>query len=281
MKKPLILYHANCPDGFSAAWAAWKKFGKRAEYYPVSPNELPPILPKKREVYLLDHCYITPSLLKLRMANERVTVVDHHTTNASHIRHATEHVFDVKHSGAFLAWHYFHPKKKVPALIAYIEDGDLWRFKLQKAKMLLAYVYARPFAFKEYDMLARGMESARERKRFIELGKALEEYNQILVMEAVARAELVQFGKYKALAVNSSSKRFHSEIGQALREKRPPLGIVWRVERGMLYVSLRTNEGADAGKLAAQFPGGGGHPRAAGFTIPFKNVFPWKVLESR
>src|SRR3989338_9515798 len=33
--KTAILYHANCPDGFGGAYAAWKKFGDSAEYIPV------------------------------------------------------------------------------------------------------------------------------------------------------------------------------------------------------------------------------------------------------
>lgn len=281
MKKPVILYHANCPDGFGAAFAAWKKFGNKADYYPIAPNKLPPAPLRQREIYLLDNCYLTPALLKLRIANERVTVIDHHATNAPHIQHASEHIFDAKHSGAFLAWQYFHPKKKVPLLIRYLEDGDLWRFKLPQAKALLPYVYSRPFDFREYDVLLKRMESARERKYFITLGKTLADYDAILVEEAVDRAELVQFGKYQALAVNSAAKRHHSEVGNALVKARPPVGIVWRIERGMIEVSLRSDGSVDAGKLAAQFPGGGGHPKAAGFTAPLSKGFPWRMLESR
>ena len=28
----MVLYHDNCPDGFTAAWAVWKALGDRAEY---------------------------------------------------------------------------------------------------------------------------------------------------------------------------------------------------------------------------------------------------------
>ena len=34
-KENIIIYHSDCYDGFSAAWAAWKKFGSKAEYLPV------------------------------------------------------------------------------------------------------------------------------------------------------------------------------------------------------------------------------------------------------
>ncbi|MBI2278537.1 MAG: hypothetical protein HYU81_00500 [Candidatus Brennerbacteria bacterium] len=282
MKKSVILYHANCPDGFGAAWAAWKKFGGRAEYIPIPATQdgrqLNGVATKDREVYLLDVCVPLSDLLKLRMKSRKVIVIDHHATSASIATHATEHLFDVKHSGAVLAWQYFNPQKKLPALLKYIEDGDLWRWKLPQSKIFLSYVYSRPFDFKEYEVLARGAESVRERKRYLLLGKALADYNGTLVREAVAKAELVQFGKYKILAVNSTSKRSHSEVGHALCEKRPPLGIVWRIERGMIEVSLRGDGSVDVSKLAKQFSGGGGHPNAAGFSAPLAKGFPWRWL---
>ena len=33
--KPLVIYHANCTDGFGAAFAAWLKLGDEAEYLPM------------------------------------------------------------------------------------------------------------------------------------------------------------------------------------------------------------------------------------------------------
>lgn len=285
MKKPVILYHENCPDGFGAAFAAWKKFGKKAEYYPVPPapaaDQLANIPHKDREIYFLDVCALLPTLLKLRMMNEKVVVIDHHATSAAHVQRASEHVFDLKHSGAVLAWSYFHPTKKVPTLLKYIEDGDLWRFGLPQAKPLLSYVYSRPFDFKEYEALTRGMESSRERKRYFVLGKVLADYDAVLVREMADRAEFVQFKNYKVLAVNSSSKRHYSEVGQALRERKPPFSIVWRIAQEMIHVSLRGDGTVNLGRLALQFPGGGGHKNAAGFSVPLKNGFPWKVVESR
>lgn len=283
MKKPVILYHENCPDGFGAAYAAWKRFGNKAEYLPIGPSQdgkqLAGIALKDREVYFLDVCVSLPTLLKLRMLNKKVVVVDHHATSAAAAAHATEHRFDVKHSGAVLAWEYFHPKKKVPTLLRYVEEGDLWRFRLPQSLFLLAYIYSRGFSFKGWEALVKGMESARERKKYIAFGKVLNDYDGILIDEAVKRAELVQFGKYKAYAVNSTSKRFHSEIGKQLVVQSPPIGIVWRIERGVLHVSLRSDGAVDVSKLAKQFPGGGGHLPAAGFSVPLEKGFPWKWLE--
>jgi oligoribonuclease NrnB/cAMP/cGMP phosphodiesterase (DHH superfamily) len=285
MTKPVILYHENCPDGFGAAFAAWKKFGGKAEYAPIPPGQTPDQLAglalKNREVYFLDVCASLPMLLKLRVMNKKVVVIDHHATNAAYARHATEHRFDITHSGAVLAWQYFHPKKKVPTLLKYVENSDLWKFSLPHVNELTTYTYAQPRDFKVWDALARDFESKRKQKQFAAQGKLIGAYEKLLVGGLLAKAGAVQFGKYKVLAVNSSIKRFASVLGHEFAKKMPPIGIVWYVENGDIKVSLRGNGTVDVGKLAAQFPGGGGHPNAAGFSVPLKGGFPWKVVESR
>ena len=30
--KPMVIYHGNCADGFSAAWCFWRKYGDGADY---------------------------------------------------------------------------------------------------------------------------------------------------------------------------------------------------------------------------------------------------------
>lgn len=280
MKQVVVFYHANCPDGFGAAWAAWKKFGKRAEYIPVHPETLPEKTLKGRRIYFLDNGCAARAFRQLARVNKSVVVIDHHESREKDTKCFPQNVYDNGHSAAVLAWKYFHPREKVPRLLAYIEDGDLWCFKLPQAHTILSYIYSRPFDFKEYEMLAKKMKSAREQRKYLILGRAIADYNRVLVDEVVRRAELVRFAGHRVLAVNSSSKRFHSEVGYELLRHRPPLSIVWRVERGIIHASLRSNGKVDVGKVAARFRGGGGHPRAAGFSVPLARGFPWIPLET-
>ena len=37
-----VIYHADCSDGFGAAWAAWKRLGNRAEYHACKHGQPPP-----------------------------------------------------------------------------------------------------------------------------------------------------------------------------------------------------------------------------------------------
>ena len=50
-KNIVILYHGDCPDGFGAAWASWKKFGDGAEYIGVHHGDNPPDGLKDKEIY--------------------------------------------------------------------------------------------------------------------------------------------------------------------------------------------------------------------------------------
>ena len=52
-----ILYHKNCEDGFGAAWVAWKALGDQAEYIPVQHSEMPPELPDRSRVTIIDFSY--------------------------------------------------------------------------------------------------------------------------------------------------------------------------------------------------------------------------------
>ncbi len=283
MKKIVIFYHSNCPDGFGAAWAAWKKFGSKAEYIPIhasqDKDQLKDADPKNKIIYFLDVCVSPKDLERLKRTNKSVIVIDHHKTNGEMVRHASEFLFDVNHSGSVLAWMYFHPKKNVPKFLKYVETVDLWRFALPRTSELTTYAYSKPFDFKIWSGLARDFDNSRKLKQYAELGKVLTEYEDNLIDSIVWQAELIKFGKHKILAANMPIKKFSSFIGHKLCKKVPPFGITWYIKRGELNVSLRGNGKIDVSKIAGKY-GGGGHKNSAGFATPFKGNFPWKTINN-
>lgn len=52
--KPLVIYHANCADGFTAAWAVRQAMD--ADFHPGVYGEPPPEL-SGRDLVLVDFCY--------------------------------------------------------------------------------------------------------------------------------------------------------------------------------------------------------------------------------
>ena len=166
--KPLVIYHANCTDGFGAAFAAWLKFGDEAEYVPMNylSNSLSPIeaweqlsqaIPSKmntdRDVYILDFSLPKPVMDKLLEVSRKIVWLDHHKSAFEMWCGKSPDIFFTIHkeqdesktiilddcrSGAMLAWRFFHPDTEVPMLIQHIDDRDRWQFKLEGSKELHA-----------------------------------------------------------------------------------------------------------------------------------------------
>ena len=68
-------------------------------------------------------------------------------------------VFDLDYSGAVLAWRYFHPHRPIPPLLAYVQDQDLWQWKLPRSEEVNAAIgsFERDFAVWD-ELVARDPE---------------------------------------------------------------------------------------------------------------------------
>ena len=51
--KTAVIYHASCPDGFGAAWAAHCVLGQRAQYLPMNHGDPIPQMDDDARVYIL------------------------------------------------------------------------------------------------------------------------------------------------------------------------------------------------------------------------------------
>ena len=276
-KKTVVLYHADCRDGFGAAWAAWKKFGNRAVYLPVVHGMPPPQGLVAKEIYTLDFTYPREITEQLMHENGRVTAIDHHVSSEKVAKMTEQYLYDVNHSGAVLSWKYFHPEEKVPFLLRCIEDYDIWKWSIARSKEVLAYVDLFSNKFGEWNRLARDLEIPSKRQAYIYAGSIILHYYNRIVDDFVKKAERVKFGRYVVYAVNVPGQ-FRSDVGGILVKKLPHLAILWREEEGILKVSLRSNGSTDVSKIAKRF-GGGGHKAAAAFYMPLKASFPWKTIK--
>lgn len=272
----VILYHRNCSDGFGAAWAAWKKFGKKAEYIGVNHQELPPKGLGGKNVYLVDFSYPVKIIKELLKTTKSLTILDHHITAKPLMEIIPNHIYAVNNSGSVITWNYFHPKKRIPKLLRHIEDFDLWKFKLPNTHEVLAWLDRYDQDFKLWNKLAATLENPKLRKEAINQGRIILKSEEELVEQIVGHAEIVNFEGRRTLAVNSGV--FVSQVGNALYKKMPPMGIVWSKRNGKLIVSLRSTKAVNVAKLAERY-GGGGHKQAAGFSMKIKNnkiTLPWK-----
>src|SRR5438094_7419144 len=79
MTPDLVLYHANCPDGFAAAWAIWKKYPS-AVFVPVDHGQPLPVDPSGRNLLIVDFSYSKPVLEGIAKSTASIQVLDHHIT---------------------------------------------------------------------------------------------------------------------------------------------------------------------------------------------------------
>ena len=164
--------------------------------------------------------------------------------------------FDMKKSGAVLAWEWAHDHP-APWLLDYIQDKDLWNWALPMSREINAAVASHPFDFHLWNRF--------KQKELEQEGRAILRYEQELVNKLAGQAVLVEFQGETVPSVQSAI--LTSQIGERLSAEAP-FCIIWHDRDGRRYYSMRSREdGTDVGAIAASF-GGGGHTHAAGFSIP-------------
>lgn len=91
--KPLCIYHGNCADGFTSAWAVYKALGNDAEYFPGIYSEPPPDV-TGRDVIMVDFSYKRPVLEKMGESANSILILDHHKTALEDLEPFTKYPVD-------------------------------------------------------------------------------------------------------------------------------------------------------------------------------------------
>jgi len=276
MKRNLI-FHAGCPDGFGAAWAARHAWGEDARYIARShDDDFDPEQFENETVVFADISLANPLLRRLGEVAAEVLILDHHLTARDHFESdpsvenalaANGHRvhFDLAKSGAMLAWDHFHPDEPAPDLLRYVQDQDLWNWELPESEAINAAIGSYPRRYGDWDKLA-----ARPIESLAEEGRPIVRANRIEVARAIAHAHPVAIGTLRIEAVNARHPR--AEIGHELATRAKygqPWGIVYRLVGNRVDCSIYSLGDCDASAIATRF-GGGGHRNASGFSVPLK-----------
>lgn len=252
-----VLYHAECADGFGAAYAAWKVLGDAATYLPVTHGQAPPELPSQARVAIVDFSYKRPVILGIKEAVADLVVLDHHATAQDELHGLPWAEFDMHKSGARLAWEFWHPGEPLPELLAYIEDKDLWHWQLPQSPEVTIALHSYPMDFELWDKL----DVAHLKLE----GVALRRLQEQIVSGAVSHAGFATLFGYRVPVVNATE--FRSEIANRLCSLHPDCAFAAAYhfdKTGELCWSLRSVGDFDVAELARQ-AGGGGHKNASGF----------------
>ncbi len=299
--KHLILYHANCMDGFAAACVAAKSIHEDAEpafesieYRAVQYGSPPPIEDLDDGdviVYVLDFSYSVEEMCQLANYAKKLWWVDHHAdqlrrdvaatfeNGACYLEKEADFTFlyDTSLSGATAAWTLlFGDRELMPEVLRYVQDRDLWTWALRHSREVNAAL----------DLHFRGADVADDWRKFLSAepweyvpaGTHLLRHQAVRVAAAVKSARPwphTTIGEASlpedtvVMVVNSPQDI--SEVGEALCEAGADLAVMYFQKKSEEWVySLRSRpsekwpKGLDC-RLVAGPNGGGGHRNAAGF----------------
>jgi len=297
----LFIYHGKCFDGFTAAWV-FEHFKKRGmsiidrpvTYHPAQYGEEPPDC-KGKEVWLVDFSYPRQTLIdKVIKPSMRTLIFDHHKTaeadlkdiltevwNSGLQRKDDKVVFDMHRSGAGILYdelereyakragsHIPQPNGRSLWLVDYIEDRDLWAWKLPNSREVSAFTSSVPMTFAEWDaMHAMGYQ------RVSEGGRSILRYIDNYGDKACANATIEKIDEFDVPCINTQYMNISDHVGK-LAERHPDapfaMGYFRRAD-GMWQFSLRSRGDFDVSEIAQRF-GGGGHKNASGFQVA---TLPW------
>ncbi len=280
LKDIVVIYHKNCPDGFASAWTAWKKYEDTASYIAASYGDPIPEGIEGKEVYVLDFSYDATRLGDLESKAGRLVVIDHHKGGEAHVKATKEHVFDLEHSGAYLAWQYFHPAEKIPDFIEYLSDGDINIYTRPDAKTICIYICATEKKFDAFEKIYKEMEDVDRRGEAVEKGELLLTYRDFILEPAVNSVHFINLAGTILPAVNAVFPMDEkSNLIHKMYDVYPPVAMSYRYDEGEWKCSLRSNGDFDCTVLAGKF-GGSGHKGSSGFSIKAEpHVFPFTIVD--
>jgi len=302
--RPLIIYHAD-EDGFGAAWAAATFMGREVDLFPAVYNaeNLPDV--RGREVYLLDICFDLEVMQDLEEKSSNFFVLDHHDKamkiakkmpDSSIYTSSTE-------SACVMAWKWFNPLWKegkadnpeVPWILTYIQDRDLWQWKLEHSKEINAYIGILPTELDVWtDLIKMSWEEVRE------AAKVARQATEAYIRSVLPQARILRVGGRRVPVINIpywavsdvlnvlAERKIHpgAQVGDMWRDvvleeddpvaeyaQNPPFALSWyKTANGGTKYSVRSSENCVTGyaynvRTFSEKYGGGGHAKASGFYL--------------
>ncbi len=267
-----IIYHFPCPDGFGAAVVARRKFGADAEY--LTGNYGKPFqadFNPEDEVYIVDYSLPRQQLLDIKSRVSKLVVLDHHDTAKENLDGIPDCIFDNSRSGIRLAWDYFFPNEDVPNWVQWVEDKDLWTYKLEPTRAFSCGLATLPFDFEVWGKLFDDSFS----KELLDKGRVLLSYQDALVQRMADKPIVTSFKKFVIHAVPGNI--LQSEIGEYLNEKHSnDVAMIYYYEPhdGKFRCSFRSKHGSDINtRIITEYYSGGGHKNASGCSMLPEDFF--------
>jgi uncharacterized protein len=286
----MIIYHAGCHDGFSAAWVGHTILKNNCEYIGVSHTvkEVPKEIDGKN-ILMVDFSFDATKCAEIAKRANRFIILDHHATAEQTLSQFEFAYFNMNKSGVTLSWEYFYPDTSVPKFIRCIETRDIWKFE-ERSKELLAdgsinpdycpeakaftyfwYNYAKFDIETDFQKYYEVLASNQLFQKYVEIGKHLVNYIEQEVNYTCKDAvdaywtDTKTGTKHKVKVLNSGWSV--SDVGNVLANNEDvSFAVMWTYNHvyDSYRISLRSNGSFNVAEMAKLY-NGGGHRSASGF----------------
>lgn len=308
INKVLAIVHGTCHDGVGAGYCAYKKFKDVCELdmFFASPSYQDHMF-LYLEDYIKKYPYASIRFFDLGLQGitlEKIDnlgcdylVFDHHigsykdiTTHYTSINKElpSQYIFDNDKSGVRLAWEHLFPDVEIPLFLAYLEDGDLWKFSLEDSETIITGLHSllplnKCSELNNPELLYTEWDNFHNDPDFINKAKNIGYYlikDQRKHIESLkSKANIVTVNGLKVFMINTSYTDIVSKLGNMLAKLKDENGqyladyaMMWYYDaKSKKYsASLRSrnanDQGVDVSQIAKSFdPNGGGHYSASGF----------------
>ena len=209
---------------------------------------------------------------------QKMTILDHHKTSKEMVDTIVQEnipnlevVFDMERSGATIAWDYFFPEKPCPFFIRYIEDKDLWKWKLEYSQEI-NFALQDHLNLKEFTLFLE--EETNSFQKLLQEGKIVKKENDEKIRRIASKSTTGSFRcdeqTYHVMIVENTDRSLTSDVGNYLCESYPEIdfAVITCQTPDYCSVSLRGIKGKcpDLSEIAKHY-GGGGHASASGMRV--------------
>lgn len=291
-KRPLVIYHSNCADGFGAAWCFYDHSPEYEFHAGVYGKEPPDCA--GRVVYLVDFSYKKAIVKEICKVAAHVYFLDHHVSAINDLLPLSDSegeewqknfyaITSIEKSGAMIAWDFLHngmgagfavekhhaTYNRSPLLLEHIQDRDLWKFKLPMTRDISAALFSYEYNFEQWDILMKG--STTGLLKLSAAGAAIERKHHKDIAELLkVTKRLMKIGDF-VVPVASLPYTLTSDAGHKMATEFMDgtmfAACYWDTAEDRIF-SLRSTENGMNVSLVAETFGGGGHKNAAGFKVP-------------